>query len=244
MCSRETDTPRIPKAITKGNPNHAILARGLETLKCQHHHQHDQIAGSYKTAEGKRELVSKYTELYTASFANRVIRTLQTSQKVQEKRVSHPTEIVMIGEEAEAEEQSVKRRRLAEKQNRPPAYADSSVPPPSNSEEGSENQPKTITIEDMTQKCLEIAPRVGKIVLEGGETFNHIQEYFSTINIRVIEVAKGVDRFRKPPVKLVKGEAPQRYAFGTQRSGDVFDTQQWENWEQKSVRQMTCKRPP
>ena len=239
--------PESQKPLQKGTQiitTSAILARGLETLKCQHHHQHDQIAGSYKTAEGKRELVSKYTELYTASFANRVIRTLQTSQKVQEKRVSHPTEIVMIGEEAEAEEQSVKRRRLAEKQNRPPAYADSSVPPPSNSEEGSENQPKTITIEDITQKCLEIAPRVGKIVLEGGETFDHIQEYFNTINIRVIEVAKGVDRFRKPPVKLVKGEAPQRYAFGTQRSGDVFDTQQWENWEQKSVRQMTCKSPP
>lgn len=251
--------PQSKKPLQKGAQiltTSEILARALEPLKCHHQHDHDQIARSYKGKGGKREAISKYTELYTATFANRVIRALCASQKVREKRLASHSEIVMAGEEAEAEESSAKRRRLAEKQNRPPAYAEPHVTPPtpeSNASESraipmnenqSEQDIKPLTIDELTQKCLAEAPRVGKIVFEGGSMFDKIQEAFPDKRIRVVEIAKGVDKFRKSPVKLVKGEAPQRYAFGTKRDGNVFDGGQWEDWEQKSVRQLTTKSPP
>ena len=64
---------------------------------------------------------------------------------------------------------------------------------------------------------------------------------FLTFAIRVVEISKGIDRFRKCPVPVRKSEAPFRRSFGIMRNGQVFDGQQWEEWEKWSMRQITRK---
>ena len=66
-------------------------------------------------------------------------------------------------------------------------------------------------------KALKIAPRVGKMVLERGELFEELQMLFPEYRIRVTELCKGTDRFRKPPVRLVSQEAPWRLSLGLHR---------------------------
>ena len=70
------------------------------------------------------------------------------------------------------------------------------------------------------------------------------QNPFPQNKIRVIEISKGVDRFRKCPVTVRRGEAPYRRSFGAMRNGQVFDSPQWEEWEKWSIRKMTTKCEP
>ena len=213
-----------------------ILHQAIQKWRCSQDHKHDQVAGSYRTSIGERELVSKYTELYTSTFARKILRALGASDAVDEHHQAKLTEEINVGEEIEAEMPSVKRRRLEDKQPRPAEYPEPDAPP--NQDGGSSPE---ITIEHLIAEGQKIAPRVGKVVVEGGEFFHLAQKAFPQHQIRVIEVSKGVDRFRKCPVQVRKGEAPVRRSFGTMRNGQVFDGQQWENWETWSNRKITSK---
>ena len=216
-----------------------ILWATVQKWRCQHDHKHDYVAGSYRNPEGHREFVSKYSELYTATFARKILRALKASDLVNEK---HTVEIICdinVGEEIEAEVPSVKRRRLEEKQPRPAEFPEPEAPhaPPS---ESAARSPE-LTVESIVTEGQKIAPRVGKIVIEGGEFFHLVQQVFSDHQIRVIEISKGIDRYRKCPVPVRRGEAPLRRSFGAMRNGQVFDGQQWENWENWSNRKITSK---
>ena len=212
-----------------------IVHQAIQKLRCQHDHQHDHVAGNYKTPQGHREPVSRYSELYTDTFARKVLRAFEASDTVSEKHQIPPTRDIYVGEEIEAEASSAKRRRLEEKQPRPAEY-----PEPSATHSPSASPPE-VTLQELISEGQKIAPRVGKIVLEGGDFFHHIQRFFPSFAIRVVEISKGIDRFRKCPVPVRKSEAPFRRSFGIMRNGQVFDGQQWEEWEKWSMRQITRK---
>ena len=219
-----------------------ILWMTVQKWRCQHDHQHDHVAGSYRSPQGHRELVSKYSELYTATFARKILRALTASDVVNEKHHVINLEDVNVGEEIEAEASSIKRRRLEEKQPRPAEFPEPEAP--SAPSQGSAIRAPEITVDQLVSEGLKIAPRVGKLVFEGGEFFHLAQQVFPEHHIRVIEISKGVDRYRKCPVPVRRGEAPFRRSFGTMRSGQVFDGQQWEHWESWSNRKMTSKCEP
>jgi hypothetical protein len=61
-----------------------IMLRRIETLQCDHNHEHDVIAGSCKHPKLGRMLVSQFSDLYTRAFAEKVIRCLRCSQQVEE----------------------------------------------------------------------------------------------------------------------------------------------------------------
>jgi len=134
------------------------------------------------------------------------------------------------------DEPDPKKRRLLEKQERPFAYqpeteGSSTVVPPS--------------IDDLLKSLITIAPPVGKTILEGGNAFDMVQSAFPDKVIRVIEISKGVDKFRKPPIRLMPREAPLRRSFGMHRlTNTLFDEENWEPWEHLSIRQLTRKAQP
>ena len=95
------------------------------------------------------------------------------------------------------------------------------------------------------QQALIAAPRVGSLILERGELFETIQNACPDYQIRVIELCKGADRFRKPPTKLTRHEAPWRMTFGLHRhSLEPFEPTPWIHWESMSNRQMCSSSPP
>lgn len=220
-----------------------ILCRVLEKLRCPRTHTHDHVAGSFRNSDGRHQPVSQYTELYTARFAQNVCRAFQASAKVGEKNHSSDHVFALTGNSADAEDQPLKRRRLGEKCPRPPAYErseETSEGPPI--DDPPEDIPNTETI---IQKCQEVAPRVGKIVLEGGECFQILEKAFPEYQLRVVEICKGTDRYRKPPVRLVKHEAPLRKYLGVHRqSQEFFESNGWEAWENWSNRKLTEKGQP
>eukprot|EP00434_Breviolum_minutum_P042887 symbB.v1.2.038193.t1/scaffold5827.1/size23306/2 len=168
----------------------------------------------------------------------KILRAFAAGKAVQETRQTPIQWDINVGEEVDAEAMPTKRRRLEEKQPRPAEF-----PEPRSSPEGSVPSPE-LNIEYLISEGQKIAPRVGKVVIEGGDFFHSVQKVFPQQRIRVIEISKGVDRFRKCPVQVRRGEAPYRRSFGAMRNGQVFDSQQWEEWEKWSVRKMTTKCEP
>ena len=139
--------------------------------------------------------LSAFTELYTARFAYNIIRSIRASSKVREQPSGSVEDILHSTEDSEPE---TKRRRLLEKQNRPSNY-----PEPVN-EIPEENKP--ITMEQIVNEAITVAPRVGKIILEGGHLFEMISQYFTDKQIRVIELCKGTDKYRKHQFDWSKGK--------------------------------------
>ena len=209
-----------------------ILKGHLDQLRCSGKHTHHQIAGSC-IHHGKRVNLSAFTELYTQRFARNVVRSLKASRTVNEQPAGSFENILHGTEESEPE---IKRRRLLEKQHRPENY------PEPNHEDQQEIDP--ITIEQIVSEAVTVAPRVGKVILEGGHLFEMID--FDTMKIRVIELCKGTDKYRKPPIRLIKGEAPFRRSFGMHRlQQSVFgESDGWESWEMMSNLQLCRKSPP
>ena len=76
--------------------------------------------------------------------------------------------------------------------------------------------------------------------------FSNSWESISGISqLRVVEVCKGTDRYRKPPVRLVKNEAPLRKYLGVHRqSQEIFESNGWEAWENWSNRKLVEKGQP
>ena len=67
----------------------AILGRMLEKCQCVGNHHHDVIAGSCKPWGHARQSLSKFTELYTAMFGQRLGKAIQCSIQVHEKCPEH-----------------------------------------------------------------------------------------------------------------------------------------------------------
>eukprot|EP00434_Breviolum_minutum_P043038 symbB.v1.2.038338.t1/scaffold5931.1/size27163/1 len=184
-----------------------IMSRFLGQFKCPKNHHHHPIAGSVKTSQGRISL-SQYTELYTHVFAKRVVRAMQAITQVHEEQVT-PQACILHNEDASdlVDEPESKRRRLLVKQERPPEYPE---PPARDSSvtESSSEKAEEVTLEKWMSDALEAAPRVGKKVIQEGPLFQQASDLFPEVTLRCLELCKGTDRFRKPPIPLMPGEAP------------------------------------
>ena len=68
---------------------------------------------------------------------------------------------------------------------------------------------------------------------------------FPEHTVRVIELCKGTDRYRKPPIRLMPKEAPWRYSLGIHRhSLEPMKPDEWTKWESLSNRQICRKSDP
>ena len=228
-----------------------IMAQYISSFRCPRNHQHAQIAGNFKNKDGKGEPLSSYTELYTASFGHKIAKTLAAIRQVKEPSVAVSEHVFHEHSLEGAEEPDPKRRRVTGKSPTPPAFVDSAssnsgvVDSSADVPQDSKTQDIETCYPDILQKASQIAPRVGKLVLEHGDTFDMIQNACPGHQVRVVELCKGTDRFRAPPIKLAAGEAPLRCTFGTHRpSLEPTEFWSWVSWEKMSNRQMKAKSPP
>jgi len=195
-----------------------ILFDTLRKLMCTRDHSHCEIAGSIRLVNGPRVNLSQFTELYTKTFATRVIRAMISSNQLPEKPIealSYVTDHVDQTETPEA-----KRRKLIHKQPPTPAY---------------QELERTQQMNQILQKALEIGPKVGKRSFTEGEFFNKVQEHFSDKRVVAIEICKGADRYRAPPNGVTASNAPLRRTMGLHRNmvGHFVD-QDWEDWTKLS----------
>ena len=215
-----------------------ILARYLEKQRCPHDHIHAHVAGNVTLPSGQNVSLSSYTELYTRTFARKILRAFRASRQVHELSIAmlsvDDQTILVEGEE----EPSLKRRRLNGKQSEFPSATEavsSSSTAPSLHEQ----------VSPILQEAIQIAPRVGKAILEDGPLFDRIQNACPRHHVRVIELCKGTDRYRKPPIRLAVGEAPLRCSFGLHRhSLEPTEIQPWTIWEGVSNRKLCSHSPP
>ena len=232
-----------------------LMDQGLSQFKCHRDHEHAQVAGSCRLPDGTYGQVSAYTELYTRVFGQRVARIILASKKIHEKTLvpaCHVFHEVKQGKDVPHDDESEpKRRRLSSKTTNPPAYpeaaqpAASSLSPPLQSGSVTVAQDAKQIHQELLELGLKIAPKVGKVVIERGDLFERVQQAYPTYRVRVIELCKGTDRFRKPPVRLARHEAPWRLSLGLQRH-DMQSTENgsWMQWENLSNRQLCAKSPP
>ena len=193
--------------------------------------------------------LSEYTELYTRMFCQRVARTICASFQVQE--LPTISQDMILGSMEDFAESASKRRRLNSKVSKPEGYPATTSPsvPEGNVENTSEASSSHDDLKSskkmILDQALQLAPRVGKTVLEHGALFDVVQQAFPDHIVRVVELCKGADRFRKSPVKLIPQEAPLCMTLGIHRhSLEPFPDCQWEQWENLSMRQLCSKSPP
>eukprot|EP00435_Cladocopium_sp_Y103_P071338 s690_g37.t1 len=219
-----------------------IMWRTIQRCQCVGSHHHDQIAGSCKVPGYPRMPVSRYTELYTATFGRRLSRAIQCSCHVHE-RVFGPRESVVFAVEPTpaAEVPEPKRRRLSGKFH-PEQIFVPSVPELSDGSSSSSSPVPSITqslptVDRLLTMAEQCAPRVGKVVFQDGPFFEAVQSRYLDRQIIAIDVCRGVDRLRVCPIGS-KGLAPFRRSFGKRR-GDLqaFEDPDWEAWEEISKRQ-------
>ena len=224
-----------------------IMTQYLSQFKCPRNHHHHPVAGSMQTPEGRMN-ISRFSELYTHVFAKRVIKAMQAITQIREEQ-ARPRACILHNEDVTgpADEPDQKRRRLLVKQERPPEFPEPSPnlegsKPNSGDESTSEDKP---SIEVWMQSALEQAPRVGKQVVCDGPLLQQASKLFPDMDLRCLELCKGTDRFRKPPIPLMSGEAPYRRSIAIHRnSGTIVDSNEWWFWENKSNRSMCQKSIP
>ena len=242
MCTAGKLThPNMNIPLQKGTQivtTSSILARYIQQFRCKNDHEHVPVAGSYVKNNGTHGRLSEYTELYTRMFCQRVARTICASLQVQE--LSTISQDVILGSMEEFSEAAAKRRRLNSKVFQPEGYPiapSPSVPEgnvESTSEASSSHDDSKSSKKMILDQALQLAPRVGKTVLEHGVLFDVVQQAFPDHIVRVVELCKGADRFRKSPVKLIPHEAPLRMTLGIHRhSLEPFPDSQWEQWENR-----------
>lgn len=236
-----------------------IMFQYLSSLRCPHDHEHSQVAGSFRDATGKSLNVSTYSEMYTQMFGQRLARTFAASKKVSETSCVHSPTVFAEEVEGSPFEPEVKRRQLACKSTNPPGYPEhvpeahpESMPlphqiQPSRKENGDPEDVKALepqNHQELLQQAMKHAPRVGTVVLQKGELFDSIQRAFSEKQLRVVELCKGADRYRKAPVKLIKHEAPWRKTLSLHRHSLEPMISPWVKWEDLSNRQICATAPP
>ena len=242
MCTAGKLThPNMNIPLQKGTQivtTSSILARYIQQVRCKNDHEHVPVAGSYVKNNGTHGRLSEYTELYTRMFCQRVARTICASLQVQE--LSTISQDVILGSMEEFSEAAAKRRHLNSKVSQPEGYPiapSPSVPEgnvESTSEASSSHDDSKSSKKMILDQALQLAPRVGKTVLEHGVLFDVVQQAFPDHIVRVVELCKGADRFRKSPVKLIPHEAPLRMTLGIHRhSLEPFPDSQWEQWENR-----------
>ena len=209
-------------------------------------HQHDVIAGSCKAPKLGRMPLTQYTEMYTAVFGRRIGRALRCSSHFQEQVANYVNvfantpDLAFAATPAGADLPNAKRRRLAGKFNPEQLYVPSSLsssgtpetdPPQSHVDE---HRSRLNQILHLAEQC---TPRVGKVVLQDGPIFQHIQDLYPDKHIVVLDLCRGMNRLRVCPIGP-KGIAPYRRVIGRRRSDlTVFADETWESWEELSHRQ-------
>ena len=214
-----------------------IMARMLEQHQCVGQHSHATIEGSCKPRGFPRMPVTRYTELYTRTFASRLCRTIQASSQVHEKSLGS-TIVNHHVFEAEpswlenpsmaVDEHPTKRRRMSMKGN------------PSDDATVAENPAeRSHQLDSVLSEFDKVVPRVGKICVTEGPLMQIVQKMFPKHVIVAIDACRGINRKRLCPIRIPKHEAPLRKELGKRR-GDLsnFEDPEWENWSQLSQRQM------
>eukprot|EP00435_Cladocopium_sp_Y103_P052434 s764_g16.t1 len=236
-----------------------IMHQYLGSLRCSYDHPHSHVAGSFTDSHGKKCNVSQYSELYTQTFGHRIARTFIASRQVSETSCVHVQTAFAEEVNDESVEPAVKRRRLAMKVTNPPGYPEASKLGTSSNpmhagtpHHGSESDSPSIepsknhvpTLQQVLQQAMNIAPRVGTSVLQSGDLFDSLQAMFPERQLRVVELCKGADRYRKPPVRLVNQEAPWRRTLSLHRQSLEPELSAWINWEILSNRKICAQAPP
>ena len=95
-----------------------IVWRTLERCQCVGTHHHDPIAGSCRPPGQSRMPLTKYTELYTATFGRRICRAIQCSIQIQESTLGYREESAFVSRTSKpvVKEPVAKRRRVNGKQ--------------------------------------------------------------------------------------------------------------------------------
>ena len=206
-----------------------LMCEVLDRLKCPRNHHHTPIEGSIRLPQ-QRVNLSQFTELYTRTFALRIIRCMTCSEVIREPSCAKSVEYPVLT--TDNPEPLIKRRRHEDKQSPPEGYLDTPPKP-------------TVTLETVAKMALEDAPKVGTRWFTEGKLFNSLQEIFPDYCIQSFELCKGADRFRRSKDLAMKQNAPWRLSFGIHRqTGEVFREPHWENWSLLSCRQQTRKCTP
>ena len=223
--------PESGKLLKKGTiilTTSQIMAHRIDQLRCDHSHEHDDVAGSCRHPQLGRINVSQFSELYTSSFAQKLSRCFRCISMTREKSRAD-SEDVMVTTPDGPVEPNPKRIKIDGKQTPPLIY-------------------RRIRMQEQYQQILpellEAAPRVGKRVFSDNqhELFVKLQSQFPDYQVVAFELCKGADRYRTPGGIVTQSQAPWRYTLGIHRNQDgIFFDDQWEDWTALKRKQLIRK---
>ena len=206
---------------------------------CSKNHEHEPIQGSFNH-QGQRQNVSAYAAAYTSMFGSRFARLILEECEVKESPCVF--EVFVSHSEHERpgitpdDAQCPKRQRHSIKG--PPRESD--IP---STESGYRKAP---TWESLVKQCSSVVPRVGNFSIRpGDQMFGDFQMMVPELQIKLIVLCRGTDRYRVPGA-LTNGEhMPWRKTVIIDRSsGAVIDKGPPENWTSLTRLQQIRKSGP
>lgn len=232
---RHPDTKLLMQKGTQVLTTSRILAARLNELRCQHDHEHSQVAGSCYHPQRGRMAVSQYSEMYTPQFARKVARSIQCSDHVMEVRAPRNPDCLeeaFVTRAAEGLLEPVpKRQRLDTKQPPNMAYL---------------QQHWELRLQQALNRIVPHAPKVGKKQFDkDSEVIKILQPLFDQHQLWGVEICKGADRRRGPFSNLLKEQATLRLSCGVKRhEPGVFCDAQWEDWRSLKKKEIIRPCPP
>ena len=196
------------------------LFEALHGRKCNHAHQHQQLAGEI-IIKGVRVKRTEVSENYTRKFARSVAQILTKLKTVREatydtafvqgsKRTCRASSMPppkrvklhqVITRLVSPEDLPAKRRRLNEKTS---------------------NSPSSQMCQQVIDSILKIVPRVGRKEIVDPEIHNQLNDIFHDKQIVRIIACRGTERTVTPPKDLIDGEAPFRRALIVRKNHESF----------------------
>ena len=218
------------------------LYESLHGRKCNHTHQHQQLAGDIYI-KGVRVKRTEISENYTRKFARHIAQVITKLRTIRE--VAYDTAFVQISKRTcrSGNLPQPKRARLPQVNIRLMPPSDMPVKRRRLNEKTTSENHKLC--QDVVDRVLKIAPRVGKKEINDPDIHNQIQEIFHDKQVVRIMACRGTERTVTPPKDLISGEAPFRRAIIVQRKTlKVFVEDQWEEWPDLSGRMLWRRSHP
>ena len=209
---------RFLRKRTKVRTTSGYVYHHLHDKRCEGNHVHATIQGSMNH-QGKRTNVSAYAAAYTPIFGSRIAKLVLEECQIRENPVM--SEIFALSEEHDRPEMapddsaSPKRQRYGIK--RPPRSLDL--------KHEFQLYGRSPTWSKIIQRCNSDIPRVGNLAMRpGDQMFPQFQMMVPEMDIRLILICRGTERFRVPGAYARGEEMPWRKTILVDRgSGEIID---------------------
>ena len=234
--NKETYLKKRTQVLTTSRFVHQML----HNQNCQHDHKHTPIQGSMQDETHKWKKLSTYAASYTAVFAKKVI--VGIVQSVVHGEPPLIMEELLVGESVEKGRKRPVAQEVLELRKCRRRHGTKSPPFP----EEADRYPPREDWKEIFTSFEKSVPRVGNAYFDfTDERVERLQNKFPQVEIRLVIICRGTERYRVPKPDIPRDDIPLRKTVLVCRdNGHIKDMGDFEEWQHLSKLKQSRKAHP